>query len=220
MTMEDSSVPFLSNAEAAVQSAVRKHKVKPLSLLPLVALIFYDVSGGPFGIEVCYSACSTSHSASVQRFKCYHTSHCTRCTSWNWGEWCSLRCSIYSDYAHKLTSLCTSCCTVLQDAVSAGGPLLAILGFMILPLVWSVPEALITAELATTFPENSGYVAWVTAAFGPFWGFQVPFGFCALVSCLTDMPIQVHACQVWHTASIHLCSSYALHNLFRHSYLS
>lgn len=60
-----------------------------------------------------------------------------------------------------------------QDAVSAGGPLLAILGFLILPLIWSVPEALITAELATTFPENSGYVAWVTAAFGPFWGFQV-----------------------------------------------
>lgn len=62
-----------------------------------------------------------------------------------------------------------------QDAVSAGGPLLAILGFLILPLIWSVPEALITAELATTFPENSGYVAWVTAAFGPFWGFQVAF---------------------------------------------
>ena len=61
----------------------------------------------------------------------------------------------------------------MQDAVSAGGPLLAILGFLILPLIWSVPEALITAELATTFPENSGYVAWVTAAFGPFWGFQV-----------------------------------------------
>lgn len=51
--------------------------------------------------------------------------------------------------------------------------MLAILGFLILPLIWSVPEALITAELATTFPENSGYVAWVTAAFGPFWGFQV-----------------------------------------------
>ena len=61
----------------------------------------------------------------------------------------------------------------LQDAVSSGGPLLAILAFCILPLVWSVPEALITAELATAFPENSGYVAWVTAAFGPFWGFQV-----------------------------------------------
>ena len=62
----------------------------------------------------------------------------------------------------------------LQDAVSSGGPLLAVIGFCVLPLLWSVPEALITAELATTFPENSGYVAWVTAAFGPFWGFQVP----------------------------------------------
>ncbi len=30
-------------------------KVKPLSLLPLIALIFYDVSGGPFGIEVSYT---------------------------------------------------------------------------------------------------------------------------------------------------------------------
>ena len=56
MTMEDSSTPFLNNAEAAVESAVRKHTVKALSLLPLVALIFYDVSGGPFGIEVCSSA--------------------------------------------------------------------------------------------------------------------------------------------------------------------
>lgn len=41
-----------------------------------------------------------------------------------------------------------------QDAVSAGGPLLAILGFAILPFIWSLPEALITAELATAFPEN------------------------------------------------------------------
>jgi amino acid transporter len=36
-----------------------------------------------------------------------------------------------------------------------------------------------TPELATTFPENSGYVAWVTAAFGPFWGFQVGAGWVA-----------------------------------------
>ena len=46
-----------------------------------------------------------------------------------------------------------------QDAVGSAGPLLAILGFLVLPLVWSVPEAMITAELATAFPENSGYVA-------------------------------------------------------------
>ena len=30
----------------------RHKRAKPLALLPLVALIFYDVSGGPFGIEV------------------------------------------------------------------------------------------------------------------------------------------------------------------------
>uniref|UniRef100_A0A7N0TMI3 Uncharacterized protein n=1 Tax=Kalanchoe fedtschenkoi TaxID=63787 RepID=A0A7N0TMI3_KALFE len=81
-----------------------------LTVLPLVALIFYEVSGGPFGVE---------------------------------------------------------------DSVRAGGgPLLALLGFLIFPLLWSVPEALITAELATSFPENGGYVVWISAAFGPFWGFQ------------------------------------------------
>jgi hypothetical protein len=27
-------------------------RAKPVTLLPLIALIFYEVSGGPFGIEV------------------------------------------------------------------------------------------------------------------------------------------------------------------------
>ncbi|RVW72399.1 putative polyamine transporter [Vitis vinifera] len=84
-----------------------------LTLLPLIALIFYEVSGGPFGVE---------------------------------------------------------------DSVSAGGgPLLSLLGFLIFPLLWSIPEALVTAELATSFPENGGYVIWISAAFGPFWGFQEGF---------------------------------------------
>ncbi|XP_058081006.1 probable polyamine transporter At3g19553 [Magnolia sinica] len=84
-----------------------------LTVLPLIALIFYEVSGGPFGIE---------------------------------------------------------------DSVKAGGgPLLSLLGFLIFPLIWSIPEALVTAELATSFPENGGYVLWISAAFGPFWGFQEGF---------------------------------------------
>ena len=36
-----------------------KRRFKPLTLLPLVALVFYDVSGGPFGIEVTDQAQST-----------------------------------------------------------------------------------------------------------------------------------------------------------------
>lgn len=91
-------------------AAFRRKGPAEISLLPLVALIFFEVSGGPFGTE---------------------------------------------------------------DAVSAGGgPLLALLGFAILPLVWSVPEALVTAELSTAFPDNSGYAGWVRRAFGDFWGFQ------------------------------------------------
>ncbi|KAK9801360.1 hypothetical protein WJX73_010869 [Symbiochloris irregularis] len=115
----ETMVPILGQVET--DAVERRRRFKPLTLFPLVALVFYDVSGGPFGIE---------------------------------------------------------------EAVSDGGPLLAILGFLILPLVWSVPEAMITAELATAFPENSGYVAWVTAAFGPFWGFQE--GFFSWLSGVTD----------------------------------
>lgn len=65
-----------------------------LTILPLIALIFYDVSGGPFGVE---------------------------------------------------------------DSVSTGGgPLLALLGFLVFPFIWSIPEALITAELATSFLKMAG----------------------------------------------------------------
>lgn len=96
-----------SNAKDSIVKASPK-----LTLLPLIALIFYEVSGGPFGVE---------------------------------------------------------------DSVRAGGPLLSLLGFLFFPLVWSIPEALVTAELATSFPENGGYVLWISTAFGPFWGFQEGF---------------------------------------------
>ncbi|CAI0407946.1 unnamed protein product [Linum tenue] len=73
-------------------SSPKLNNYRKVSILPLVFLIFYEVSGGPFGVE---------------------------------------------------------------DSVNAAGPLLAILGFLIFPLVWSIPEALITAELGTMFPENA-----------------------------------------------------------------
>lgn len=44
-----------------------------------------------------------------------------------------------------------------EPAVQAAGPLLAILGFLIFPFIWSVPEALITAELSTAFPGISQF---------------------------------------------------------------
>ena len=60
----------------------------------------------------------------------------------------------------------------LEDAVGAGGPALVILGIVILPWLWSIPTALMTAELSTAIPEDGGYVVWVERAFGKFWGFQ------------------------------------------------
>ncbi|XP_031401461.1 probable polyamine transporter At3g13620 [Punica granatum] len=57
-----------------------------------------------------------------------------------------------------------------EPAVQAAGPLLALIGFLVFPFIWSVPEAMITAELATAFPGNGGFVIWADRAFGPFAG--------------------------------------------------
>lgn len=103
------SSPRAQSDEDVPSSPGRKSGHRKLSILPLMFLIFYEVSGGPFGIE---------------------------------------------------------------DSVQAGGPLLALIGFVVFPLIWSIPEALITAEMGTMFPENGGYVVWIAEAFGPFWGFQ------------------------------------------------
>ncbi|KAI4318771.1 hypothetical protein MLD38_032440 [Melastoma candidum] len=102
-----------SSSDGLAKETSRTSPNPKLTLLPLIALIFYEVSGGPFGVE---------------------------------------------------------------DSVRAGGgPLLSLLGFLIFPIFWSIPEALVTAELATSYPGNGGYVLWISSAFGPFWGFQEGF---------------------------------------------
>jgi amino acid transporter len=54
-----------------------------------------------------------------------------------------------------------------EPAVQAAGPLYALLGFLIFPFIWAIPEALVTAELSTAMPGNGGYVLWADRAFGP-----------------------------------------------------
>ena len=78
-------------------------KPRALGTIQLAVIVFYSVSGGPFGIE---------------------------------------------------------------ESVRAGGKFYTLLGLLVLPLFWSVPEALMTAELGAAFPEASGEVAWVEKAFG------------------------------------------------------
>ena len=60
----------------------------------------------------------------------------------------------------------------IEDAVGAAGPRLTIAGLLLLPWVWSLPIALMTAELGSMIPEAGGYVVWVNRALGPFWAHQ------------------------------------------------
>lgn len=54
------------------------------------------------------------------------------------------------------------------------GPLLITL-YAIAAIAFFIPTALVTAELATTWPEKGGIYAWVKLAFGPKWGLCVVY---------------------------------------------
>ncbi|XP_062213407.1 probable polyamine transporter At3g13620 [Phragmites australis] len=57
-----------------------------------------------------------------------------------------------------------------ERAVRAAGPLFTLLGFLVFPFAWGVPESLVTAELAAALPGNGGFVLWADHAFGPLAG--------------------------------------------------
>ena len=67
------------------------------------------------------------------------------------------------------------------------GPGLGLLILALVPLVWSVPEALMVGELASMLPEEGGYYRWVDRAFGRFWAFQN--GWLTWMYSLVDMAI-------------------------------
>ena len=60
----------------------------------------------------------------------------------------------------------------LEPLIGAVGPGLAVVLILATPLLWSLPMALMVAELAAMMPEEGGYYIWVREALGPFWGVQ------------------------------------------------
>lgn len=60
----------------------------------------------------------------------------------------------------------------VEPLVAAVGPGLAVLLIVVTPFVWSLPMALMVAELATLIPEEGGYYVWVKESLGNFWGVQ------------------------------------------------
>ena len=98
---------------------------RSLGMIPFAIIIFYSVSGGPFGIE---------------------------------------------------------------ETVRSAGAFYSIMGFIIAPFVFSLPEALMTAELGSAYPESSGGVAWVEEAFGSPAGWMA--GYLGWVAGATDSKLK------------------------------
>jgi len=59
-----------------------------------------------------------------------------------------------------------------EAMVSTSGPGMALIFILLVPWLFSVPMALVTAEMATAMPVEGGFYRWVRAAFGDFWGFE------------------------------------------------
>ncbi|HSB76927.1 MAG TPA: APC family permease [Terriglobales bacterium] len=59
-----------------------------------------------------------------------------------------------------------------EAMVSTSGPGLSLLFILIVPLLFSVPIALATAEMAAAMPVEGGFYRWTRAAFGDLWGFH------------------------------------------------
>ena len=75
----------------------------------------------------------------------------------------------------------------LETLVHEVGPGLALLLLVLIPLIWSLPETLIVAELASMMPVEGGYYRWVQRAFGNFWAFQN--GWITWMYSLVDMAL-------------------------------
>jgi amino acid transporter len=59
-----------------------------------------------------------------------------------------------------------------EAMVSTSGPGLSLVFILVVPILFSVPIALATAEMATAMPVEGGFYRWTRAAFGDFWGFH------------------------------------------------
>ncbi|MEW5987654.1 MAG: APC family permease, partial [Chloroflexota bacterium] len=75
----------------------------------------------------------------------------------------------------------------LEDLIGYSGPGMALLLIVLTPFIWSLPTALMVAELSSAMPVQGGYYAWVKKAMGPFWGFQE--GWWSWLTSFVDMAI-------------------------------
>ncbi len=75
----------------------------------------------------------------------------------------------------------------LEDIVGQAGYARALLLLCIVPVLWSLPTALMIGELASALPDEGGFYVWVARAMGRFWGFQEAW--LSLAASIFDMAI-------------------------------
>jgi amino acid transporter len=68
----------------------------------------------------------------------------------------------------------------LEPLIGAVGPGLAVALIIVTPLLWSLPTALMAAELGALMPEEGGYYVWIRETFGAFWAIQQS---CWMMTC-------------------------------------
>eukprot|EP01104_Vermistella_antarctica_P015642 TRINITY_DN5183_c0_g2_i1.p1 TRINITY_DN5183_c0_g2~~TRINITY_DN5183_c0_g2_i1.p1 ORF type:complete len:536 (+),score=83.09 TRINITY_DN5183_c0_g2_i1:248-1855(+) len=59
----------------------------------------------------------------------------------------------------------------LEDLIASGGPRATLIGLLVAPVVYALPNAMVTAELSCMMPRNGGIVLWVQRALGDGAGF-------------------------------------------------
>ncbi len=75
----------------------------------------------------------------------------------------------------------------LEEIVSSVGPINTLLLILILPIVWTIPETMIVAELSSTYPVQGGFYRWVEMGLGRFWGFME--GWWSILYTLIDLSL-------------------------------
>ena len=75
----------------------------------------------------------------------------------------------------------------IEDILGGAGYKWALILLLVLPVLWSLPTALMIGELASALPAEGGFYVWVRRALGPFWGFQEAW--LSLAASIFDMAI-------------------------------
>src|ERR1700744_4879645 len=80
----------------------------------------------------------------------------------------------------------------IEDILGGAGYARAVVILLVVPLVWSLPTALMIRELAGAIPAEGGYYVWVRRALGGFWGYQE--GWLSLSASIFDMALYPAFC--------------------------